>query len=351
MIGIHFVAALIYVGITFRFQKHNSRVYVAWYVVGGCEALINIMLSLIWDVLSFRGTHLIQRFSLLTFIIMGEGIIEVTNNISLIVKNSNSWSKPNQNCNHSRLIPTLTTLLAPPTIGNITAAIANLYIVYMIYFDWMCHLHLPAIRQLIWAGLHFPFHLALTLFVEGAAQFVSWWKILETLFGFDQTLYSAFANADNPNFNVTTAWFVDTLNQTVNDLFNLYEPKYYDTYVDVADNLATLANISDSFWTTPWSDSDPEAAIFNETATHLFTAVQNSLFASFGIDPARSIAENFTGTSDSFQDAINEENQNRFYIMVRPSKDSTRTFIPRTLTPAPPSSSTRSYPLVSFSSL
>jgi low temperature requirement protein LtrA len=96
VIAVHFVAAMIYLGITFRFQKYNSRVYVAWYVIGGCELLINVMLSLLCDVLSFKGTHLIQRFSLLTFIIMGEGIIVVANNISLIVKNPNSWSELNQ---------------------------------------------------------------------------------------------------------------------------------------------------------------------------------------------------------------------------------------------------------------
>ena len=79
--GLHFVAAMIYLGITFRFQDGNSRVYVAWYVVGGCEILIHIGLSGFWRVLSFKRTHLINRMSLLTLIIIGEGIIVVCTNV------------------------------------------------------------------------------------------------------------------------------------------------------------------------------------------------------------------------------------------------------------------------------
>jgi len=73
MAGVHFVAAMIYLGITFRFRDYNSRVYIAWYIIAICETLLNIVLSFFWDVLSFQGTHLMSRMTLLTLIIIGEG--------------------------------------------------------------------------------------------------------------------------------------------------------------------------------------------------------------------------------------------------------------------------------------
>ncbi len=93
MVGVHFVAAMIYLGITFRFRDYNSRVYLAWYAVAFAETFINIGLSIGWEVLSFKGTHLINRMSLLTMIILGEGVIVVCTNVTTIVKNPNSWSK------------------------------------------------------------------------------------------------------------------------------------------------------------------------------------------------------------------------------------------------------------------
>ena len=51
----------------------------------------------------------------------------------------------------------------------------------MIYFDWMNHAGFGAIRQELWAFLHFPFHLALVLMVEGAAQFIVWRKVVEVV--------------------------------------------------------------------------------------------------------------------------------------------------------------------------
>lgn len=37
------------------------------------------------------------------------------------------------------------------------------------------------IRRELWAFLHFPFHLALVLLVEGAAQFIVWRKVVEVV--------------------------------------------------------------------------------------------------------------------------------------------------------------------------
>lgn len=51
----------------------------------------------------------------------------------------------------------------------------------MIYFDWMNRAQFGELRQEIWASLHFPFHLALVLLVEGASQFVIWRQVVEVV--------------------------------------------------------------------------------------------------------------------------------------------------------------------------
>lgn len=90
MVGINLIAALIYMGISFRFtDSTNSHVYTAWYIIGVLEVLLNMGLSLCFKVLSFEGTHLTERMTLLTLIILGEGwccaltkSIHITNDVS-----------------------------------------------------------------------------------------------------------------------------------------------------------------------------------------------------------------------------------------------------------------------------
>ena len=56
--ALHFAAAMIYLGISFRFEGgKNSRVFTAWYVVGLAEACINAFIGLYSKALSFNGTH------------------------------------------------------------------------------------------------------------------------------------------------------------------------------------------------------------------------------------------------------------------------------------------------------
>jgi len=93
MVLVNFSAAMIYLGITFRFTKGYSRVFYAWYFVAVAEVVITITLSAFWKTLSFHGTHLIRRMSLLTLIILGEGVIVVCENVTVIVKNPQSWSR------------------------------------------------------------------------------------------------------------------------------------------------------------------------------------------------------------------------------------------------------------------
>jgi len=92
MVGLNLIAAIIYLGVAFGFRDGDSKLYVIWFVMAGIETIISVAFSLKWKVLSFYGTHLVSRMSLLTYIFMGEGIVTVLSAVSKIVLNANSWS-------------------------------------------------------------------------------------------------------------------------------------------------------------------------------------------------------------------------------------------------------------------
>jgi low temperature requirement protein LtrA len=92
--AVHFVSAMIFLGIRFRFQEgRNSRVYIVWYIVSACEALIQLGLAKYYKVLTFSKTHLTERMTVLTVIILGAGVTSIAKNVVLIVKNAAGWSE------------------------------------------------------------------------------------------------------------------------------------------------------------------------------------------------------------------------------------------------------------------
>lgn len=91
-IGLNVVAAVIYLGISFRFRKENSHVFLVWYIVSVIEGVTTMVLPHFWSVLSFTRTHLMKRMSLLTVIILGDGIVLVAQNVVTIVKSPDAWS-------------------------------------------------------------------------------------------------------------------------------------------------------------------------------------------------------------------------------------------------------------------
>lgn len=86
---VHLVAAAIYFGISFRYDTgKNSRVYVVWYIVGIVEMAAHLLFSQLTEVLTFHGTHLGERMTLLTLIVLGEGAIILAKNVTLVVKDT-----------------------------------------------------------------------------------------------------------------------------------------------------------------------------------------------------------------------------------------------------------------------
>jgi hypothetical protein len=103
VIGSTLIAALIYGSITGALPKEMcnlelgvckqfmTNVHVAWYIISAAEIIITVGISCYWRVISFKGTHIVQRMSLLTLIILGEGIIVICKAISKIVKNGSQF--------------------------------------------------------------------------------------------------------------------------------------------------------------------------------------------------------------------------------------------------------------------
>ncbi|KAB5536050.1 hypothetical protein GE09DRAFT_971537 [Coniochaeta sp. 2T2.1] len=298
MVSLNLVAAIIYLGVFFGFKNHNTNVYVSWYVVSVVEIIVTVGLSLRWKVLSFKGTHLINRMAMLTFIMIGEGVIVVATGVGKIVLNADSWT--------------------PSTIGNVVSGIGNLYIIYMIYFDFMRDINLPSYRQLSWALLHFPFHLAMNIFVQGSSQFVVWWKIMEILRNVGAKFNSVLSQAEQPGFDDRvsniTEWFGTQVNTTTYDIYKLYPPKYYDTWIDSANAINELFSVPAEWWYTVDSEDDPTLLSIAENFNTLYLTIENSLFASFKINGIEGV-KNTTLDAAGFELAANDANWGRYYLV------------------------------------
>jgi low temperature requirement protein LtrA len=66
-------------------DKTHRLVYLVWYAVSALESVAVITISCFWRMLSFKKTHLMERMSLLTIIVIGEGAIGVTKTVSRIM--------------------------------------------------------------------------------------------------------------------------------------------------------------------------------------------------------------------------------------------------------------------------
>ena len=143
-------------------RRQTNYEDVAWYGVGIFETASMTWVSCTWrKLLSFKGTHLVQRMSLLTLIILGEGAISLAKQCQVIAEASTfQWTATN--------------------VGTVTSALLILYFLYMVYFDWIEEeSYFGSIREQIWAGLHAFLHLFLVAAVQSASQSILWTAAIE----------------------------------------------------------------------------------------------------------------------------------------------------------------------------
>ncbi|CAI6334022.1 unnamed protein product [Periconia digitata] len=200
----------------------KSNVYIAWYVIAILETLLTVAVSCVWRVISFKGTHLVQRMSLLTLIILGEGIIVICKAISEIVKNDFLWSSA--------------------VIGQIIGAVLVIYFLYMLYFDRLHEEHFGSIKQQIWSFNHFPLHVVLVLVLQGISLLIIWTQAMQLM----TQLYSSVDDVEASKFSNGTE-FANFLNQTVfNQTFGV-APKGVDTSKTIKDSNTALSQITEAY--------------------------------------------------------------------------------------------------------
>ncbi|KAL7905093.1 hypothetical protein GGI35DRAFT_489308 [Trichoderma velutinum] len=269
--SIHFIAAMIYLGITFRFtNSRESKVFVTWYVIGVIEVLATFGASLFFPVLSLAKTHLMNRMFLLTVIILGESIVVLSDKVVIIVENPDSWDAS--------------------IIGILVAGVATTYMVFLVYWDWMKTAYLPPLRQMLWTLVHFPFHLALVLFMQGFTQFIQWSKVIDVL----NNLSTNWVFFDPGALSHTTSAKVQqNVTAELQKFENLYPPTYVNTVELIQEALGNITDIPDSFWPKlgryQTSDDyelpdDENSETFFNLLDGLLNAMENSVFAVFEID-------------------------------------------------------------------
>lgn len=88
---IYAVGAIAFGAMTPAFREEEQAhqgVYMVWYIVSVLEAVAVVTISCCWRMLSFKKTHLMERMSLLTLIVIGEGAIGVTKTVSRMMGKS-----------------------------------------------------------------------------------------------------------------------------------------------------------------------------------------------------------------------------------------------------------------------
>ena len=65
------IAIILYLGLSFAFSRQTSaNAFLAWYIVSVFEVAASITVAGRWHVVSFKGTHLVERMTCLTLIIV-----------------------------------------------------------------------------------------------------------------------------------------------------------------------------------------------------------------------------------------------------------------------------------------
>ncbi|PSN70736.1 hypothetical protein BS50DRAFT_267022 [Corynespora cassiicola Philippines] len=284
------VAAVLYGGLTAAFPKtrtavdelgytvyelQKSEVYIAWYVIGICETILTVAVSCVWRVISFKGTHMVQRMSLLTLIILGEGIIVICKSISKIVKNEYLWSAA--------------------VVGQIIAAILIIYFLYMLYFDRMQEEHFGSIKQQLWSFMHFPLHVVLVLVLQGVSLLIIWRQAVEAsgdLIG----QWMAVAEQSDA-VNATGLEFAQALNTTSWDYVFYWIPKGVDATKEIDKVDKAVYSIAEGYeWVRLDETNTTALQQFDDGINELTAATLKTLFDTFGVSLPKKKKE-YTGKS------------------------------------------------------
>lgn len=230
----------------------------------------------------------------------------------------------------------LTTILDSLTIGLITAGVATVYFVFLIYFDWLrSSFYLPPVRQLVWTALHLPFHLSLVLFMQAFTQYIIWSKVMDAL----NKITGAYFGSENTDDiavigNLTTAVFASAVKNGTDAFFQKYPAKMRETTETVSIALKNLTTIPDTYWSqlakfvqtgdeNVLSNSSVDAFLTMVDATASISAsLSNNLFQVFGIDLSKDVISASRPASEGeinsgmLQNKVNNKTWRRYRLVV-----------------------------------
>lgn len=200
----------------------------------------------------------------------------------------------------------------------------------------MRHSHLPSLRQQTWAALHYPFHLALVLFMQGFTQFIIWGKVMSVF----RELTSNWVDADDTMsdsfvdlYNSTSSDIAAGLTNETNRFFALYPPKYYDTWDVAKEAIKNISQIDNRLWPVLAEYGETgDDSIFNKTmedalinfgaqSNVVFSSLANGLFNAFGIDLVTEQKQKHPNEtnivrSSQFQVEVSDKTQSRYRLVV-----------------------------------
>lgn len=282
VLATHVLAASLYsiVSVAF-FVDENSPAYVAWMVVSTFEIVANLIVAMMSRVVSFEGSHLPERLSQLTLVVLGEGVINLARDLTSIERNSqNSWMS-----------------WSPQMLFIFISGIAMVYLIFQIYFDWMHPNKMTCWPQTAWALLHLPFHFALLLVMEAMNQFIIWWRLLELIRQSAADIFNVLSILPTVP---TSQQVASRLNQTVTKFFETY-PAQDEGAVSTDGLMETLRNVStlpQELWDGLSSKvghgnesfASSEALTesyreFQDDLVELFSATIDTIFSNFELEP------------------------------------------------------------------
>ncbi|KAH8429949.1 uncharacterized protein LDX57_007622 [Aspergillus melleus] len=145
-----FITSLVYLGMFFTFKAQlgvHPYIWTVWFALFGLEMWVVMGVSCVTPGIGLQDTHLNVRMGLLTLIIIGEGVISITRIVNKTVR-PGGWTKW--------------------SFVHILGVTTNVYLLWQAYYDLSPRCTLGKYAQQIWAQLHFPFHVALILLLEGS---------------------------------------------------------------------------------------------------------------------------------------------------------------------------------------
>lgn len=253
-----FIAASIFLGTYWEDEPHGEGSLIIWWITSAVEAAVLLFISCQSVSMSFDQTNLVERMGALTLIVMGEGIIGMTESISSILRTS----------------PTV----SGTTIGVTIAVILTCYFLWMLYFDHTDTVDEPGERvtkssphRQTWAFLHFPLHVAILMTLEGSAALMLWWVAIEAFsfgpllnLGMDQLFSNVTGVEAFPIFELA-------INQSINRYSGITNQSQITDIRGFLDEIRNLGSFSNN------SVSSEAAGFISDIQNLFFGAICGSL--------------------------------------------------------------------------